>query len=102
MIHVKSYVVAWTSLVLANEGVRGKSYTENALLLTDSFKALYEKFPGDYINDPSYVSYDPVVGALYVGYRNVTIEESVELDSPALTVADIGKDGGVVGVEILI
>lgn len=102
MIHTRSYIVTKTSLVLANEGVRGKSYTENALLLTESFKALSEKFPGDYINDPDYVSYDSVVGALYVGYRNVTIEESIELDAPALTVADIGSDGGVVGVEILI
>lgn len=71
-------------------------------LLVESFSAVLEKFPSTDINNPISVEYDSEVHALYVWYREVTSEKSVVLDTLATTVADIGEDGDVAGVEILI
>lgn len=73
-------------------------------LLVESFSAVLEKFPSTDINNPISVEveYDSEVHALYVWYREVTTEKSVVLDTLATTVVDIGEDGDVAGVEILI
>lgn len=82
--------------------LRGSPMPKVVALLVKSFSAVSEKFPNTDINSPSGIEYDSEVNALYVWYRDMKSEESVVLDTLATTVADIGEDGDVVGVEILI
>lgn len=82
--------------------LRGSAVPEAVALLVQSFSAVSEKFPNTDINNPTNIEYDSEVNALYVWYRDVESKESVVLDTLATTVADIGEDGDVAGVEILI
>lgn len=82
--------------------LKGSAVSEAVTLLVESFSAVLEKFPDTDINNPVSVEYDSEVNELYVWYRDVKSVESVVLDTLAITVADIGEDGDVAGVEILI
>lgn len=82
--------------------LRGSAVSEVVALLVESFNAVLEKFPNTDINNPVSVEYDSEAHALYVWYREVKSVESVVLDTLATTVADIGEDGDVAGVEILL
>ncbi len=102
VIDTRSPIIKKAFRSLDNWRLRGSAVPEAVALLVESFSAVLEKFPSTDINNPISVEYDSEVHALYVWYREVTSEKSVVLDTLATTVADIGEDGDVAGVEILI